>query len=161
MSPLPVVLDATELAVIDPDTGESLAVRDASDRALVHAAHEVAELDRQLLEAKRTLAAELRHRHGVGVTRAGGYLFTVGEQRSWPAGRTRDALRRLVDDGHIEQADADRAMPSKPKPDSRALNALAGRLATSNPDAARVLAEACTTSPPAVKDIRLDAIDEA
>ena len=160
MSNLPIVHDDLgQLAVIDPDTGEVLPVTAASDRALISAARQVAEADALLLDAKRTLARELRDRYSVGTVHAGGYRFTITESTSWPAGPTRDALAELVGSGAISQADADRAMPSKPKPDARALKALAGRLAVSNPDAARVLAEACTVSPASVRDIHAEAVD--
>jgi hypothetical protein len=118
-----------DLQVPDPDTGEVLAIRDASDRALATAAREIADLDRQLYEAKRALASELRDRHGVGVAYAGGHAFTVKEEQSWPAGATKDALARLIERGEITQADADRAMPAKPAPDKRAIKALISRLA--------------------------------
>ena len=160
MSGLPVLFDGLgDLTVVDPESGEALAPWQASDRALVHAVEKVAELDSELLRAKRALAHELRHRHGVGATHAGGYGFTIAESQSWPAGPVRDALAHLVGTGAITQADADRAMPSRPKPDARALKALAGRLAVSNPDAARVLADACTVSPASVRDIHPEAVD--
>lgn len=152
---LPAVIPTDgNLEVVDPDTGEALPVTDASDRALAHAAHQVAELDRELFQAKRVLAAELRDRHGIGTTRTGGYEFKITESQSWPATATREALEALVVRGTITQADADRAMPAAPKPDGRALKALASRLAVTYPDAAQILAAACTTSPPSLRELK-------
>ncbi len=160
MNRLPVLHDDDgSLAVADPDTGEWLPVRRATDRALAHAARLIAELDRQTLEAKRTIAAELRSRHGVGKVHAGGHEFTVAESQSWPAGPTLDALDRLVAAEQITDADAQRCMPVKPRPDARSLKALAGRLAVSDPDAARVLADACTVSPASLRDVQPSAVD--
>jgi hypothetical protein len=156
---LPVLAGDTGLLVIDPQSGEALPARDASDHAILHAAEKVGELDRQIYEAKRVLAAELRQRYGVGSSSAGGYRFTVAESQSWPLKATTDALDRLVADGRISEADAQRAMPSKPKPDTRALKALAGRLAVSDPDAAKVLAEACTVSPASIRDLHNEAVE--
>ncbi len=160
MNRLPVLYDDDgALAVVDPDTGEWLAVRHASDRALAHAASLIAELDSQTLDVKRTVAAELRTRHGVGKVHAGGYEFTVAESQTWPAGPTSDALSQLVDDGLISEADAARAMPSRPRPDARQLKALAGRLAVTDPDAARVLVAACTVSPASVRSVQSLSVD--
>lgn len=151
---LPVIAADDGLVVIDPDTAELTSVHNASDRALANAAQRIAELDKSVLSTKRTIAAELRERHGVGTVQAGGYGFLVVEGTAWPAGATQAALDRLVDDGHIGEADAKRCMPSKPKPDARALKALAGRLALSDADAHRILTAACTTSPASVRDVR-------
>ena len=128
---LPVLRDGLdEVAVIDPDTGELAPLRDATDRALVNAARLLAEHDRGVLDFKRALAHELRVRHGVGKAEAGGYGFTVTESTSWPLGAVTAALERLVADGVI------------------------GRLMVSDPDAARLLAAVCTTSPPSVREVR-------
>lgn len=156
---LPVRFTAGDLAVVEPDTGEVLPIRNASDRALADAALRVAELDRDLLAAKRALAAELRQRHGVGAAHAGGYAFTVAESRSWPVRATADALDRLARTGRIAEADVLRAMPSKPRPDSRQLKSLLERLMMSDPDAARILADACTVSPPSLRDIQPEAVE--
>lgn len=156
---LPVIQTEGDLAVVDPDTGLVTTLRDASDRALAYAADRVAHLDRDILAAKRALAAELRDRHGVGQVHAGGYGFKIAESQSWPVGATKDALERLVADGKVSEADARRAMPDKPKPDTRALKALIGRLTVSDPEAARLLADACTTSPPSVRDVVPEAVD--
>jgi hypothetical protein len=150
---LPAVATTTGYAVADPDTGEMINLADASDRALASAAAQVARLDQELLTAKRALAAELRERHGIGRVHAGGYGFRVAESTSWPLGPTQDALARLVHEGWITAGEALRCLPERPKPDARQLNALAVRLARSNPDAARVLSEACTVSPPSVRDL--------
>jgi hypothetical protein len=149
-----------DLQVPDPDTGEVLAIRDASDRALASAAREIADLDRQLFEAKRALAAELQVRHGVGVVHAGGHAFTIKAEQSWPATATKLALARLIEWGEITQADADRAMPSKPAPDKRAIKALISRLVGTDPSAAQVLADAGTVSPASLRDVRVEAVDE-
>lgn len=160
-SPLPVLHTDGDLQVIDPSTGESLALRDASDHAIAHACERVTELDRALLETKRALAAEMRERHGVGTVHAGGYTMKVTESQSWPLNATESALHRLLSEGRISPGDVERCMPSKPRPDGRQLKALVGRLLASDPDAARVLAEACTTSPPSVRDIEREAVDAA
>jgi hypothetical protein len=156
---LPVLHTDGDLAVVDPDTGEALPVRQSSDRALAHAAEQIAALDRDLRQARLALAAELRHRYGVGTSHAGGYEFKVVEVQSWPAGPTEQALSRLIAEGRITEADARRAMPPKPKPDATQLKALAGRLAVGDPAAAKILAGACTTSPPSLRDVRREAID--
>jgi hypothetical protein len=149
-----------DLQVPDPDTGEVLAIRDASDRALATAAREIADLVDHLFDARRALAAELRDRHGVGVAHAGGHAFEVKAEQSWPAGATRDALARLLAEGEITQADAARAMPSKPAPDKRAIKALIRRLVGTSPTAAQVLADAGTVSPASLRDVRVEAVDE-
>jgi hypothetical protein len=160
-APLPVIVDGVgELGVFDADTGEVTSIRDASDRSLAHAAKQIAEYDYFILSCKRALAHELRSRHGVGKATAGGYGFTVAESQSWPVGATQDALRALVAAGVITQGDAHRAMPVKPKPDARQLKALIGRLTVSDPEAARVLAGACSVSPPSVRDVHVVAVDE-
>jgi hypothetical protein len=157
---LPVVInDIDGPSVVDPSTGELSTVHDASDRALAHAAEQVARLDRELWAAKRALAHELRQRYGVGRSHAGGYAFTIAESVSWPVGTTSEALEQLVADDRITAGDADRCMPLRPKPDARQLKALAGRLATSDPEAAKVLAEACTTSPPSIREVEPEAVD--
>lgn len=160
MTNLPVLIsDLADPCVADPDTGEFVPVKDASDRALATAAEQVARIDQQVWAAKRVLAAELRQRHGVGRSHAGGYSFTVAESVSWPVGATSEALEQLVADDKITAGDADRCMPLRPKPDARQLKALAGRLAVSDTDAARALAGACTTSPPSVREVEPEAVD--
>lgn len=156
---LPILYAAGNLEVVDPDTGQATGLVEASDRALAHAAERVAELDRELLHTKRALAAELRDRHGVGTAHAGGYSFVVTESQSWPTSATADALNELLRTGAITEADMRRALPEKPRPDARALKALAGRLAVSNPDAAKVLAGACTVSPASVREVRPEVVD--
>lgn len=156
---LPVLLsDIADPAVVDTDTGEVVPIKDAPDRALAVAAEQLALIDRQVWAAKRALADELRQRYGVGRSHAGGYGFTVSESVSWPVGATSEALEELVADDKISAGDADRCMPLKPKPDARQLNALLGRL-LSDPDAARVLAEARTTSPPSLRDVEPETVD--
>jgi hypothetical protein len=157
---LPIVPTNMGHAVVDPDTGEVVAVEEATDRALAVAAEELARVNQELFAARRALAAELRARHGVGTCHAGGYAFTVRESTSWPVGATIAALHRLVAAGHITAGDVQRAVPKKPQPDARQLKALCGRLAVSKPEAARVLAEACTVSPPSVKDVVPESLDE-
>ena len=155
---LPILATETDLLVIDQGTGEALPVRDSSDRALIEAIRKVADLDAELFQAKRAIAAEMRRRHGVGVTETAGFRFTVAESTSWPVKATSDALARLVVDGRISQGDFDRCLPAKPKADARQLKALAGRLAVSDPEAAKILADACTVSPPSLRDVA-DAIE--
>ena len=160
MSPLlPVVFETSGAALIDPDTYELVDLRHASDRAIITAAQQIAELDAHLYAAKRALAAELHDRHGVGTTTAGGYQFQIAESQSWPIGATGHALSKLVTSGAITLGDANRAMPDKPKPDARILKALAGRLAVKDPDAARILADAATVSPPSIRQITPVAVD--
>jgi hypothetical protein len=143
-----------DLQVPDPDTGEVLAIRDASDRALATAAREIADLVDQLFDARRALAAELRDRHGDGTVHAGGHAFTIKAEQSWGVRATGDALARLIAEGEITQADADRAMPRKPAPDKRAIKALISRLVGTSPAAAQVLADAGTVSPASLRDVR-------
>ena len=131
-------------------------MRDASDHAIASVAAVLAERDRDLLHAKRALAHELRDRHGVGAVHAGGYSLTI----SWPGRATEDALCRLVADGLISGADAARCMPSKPKPSGPALKALIGRLTVTDPAAAKTLADACTVSPPSLRDLRATSVNE-
>jgi hypothetical protein len=157
---LPILRDGLdELAVVDPDTGGLTALRDASDRALAHAARLLAEHDSDILQMKRALAAELRERHGVGQCRAGGYAWEVAEATSWPVRATQTALEELVRSGAVSAGDADRCLPRKPKPSSAQIKALLGRLMVSDPDAARRLSEAATVSPASVRDVREVAID--
>ena len=156
---LPIVHGDNAIAVIEPATGEAVSLPQASDHALAHAAEKIAEADRELYAMKRALAHELRERHGVGTAHAGGYRFQVSESVSWPQRATEDALKQLVAEGRISEADAGRCMPARPKPDARQLKALAGRLAVSDPEAARVLSEAATVSPPSVRDVAREAVD--
>lgn len=158
---LPVVVDALGYAVLDRSSGELVDLRTASDHAIASAAVELAEHDAHVLQIKRALAAEMRIRHGVGKTERGGYEFTVAESTSWPAARTADALDDLLRAGKIGDSDVLRCMPERPRPDPRQLKSLIGRLMVSDPDAARVLASAATTSPPSLREVRATAIDAA
>lgn len=160
MTTLPVLHDpAGDTLVADPDSGSLVPLDVASDRALAHAAQKLAEHDRDILNLKRALAHELRQRHGVGKGAAGGYEWTVAESQSWPVGLTLEVLDDLVSAGAITQGDAERCMPSKPRPDARQLKALIGRLTVSDPQAAAHLAAACSVAPPSVKDVRQVAVD--
>jgi hypothetical protein len=155
---LPAVLDDSfGVAVVDRSTGEMVALSEASDHAIASAAAELAEHDRTVYELKRALAAEMRERHSVGKSEAGGYAFTVAEAQSWPVGATREALLVLLRDGHITDADMRRCLPMKPKPDATQLKALLGRL--DDPEAYRVLVSARTVSPPSLKEVRAVAVD--
>lgn len=145
--------------IVDLSTGDILPVRDASDRALAHAAERIAVADRELLELKRAVAAELRDRHGVGYCSAGGYEFKVTEAQTWPVGATKTALYDLMERGFISPGDVQRCMPNAPKPDGRQLKALAARLALKDADAHNTLLGALTTSPPAVRDVHATATD--
>lgn len=156
---LPVIRDDDVLLVADPATGEMLALRDAPDRVLAQAAAEIAEHDRQVFEIKRAVARELRDRHGVGAVHAGGHRFVVAESVSWPVKATGDVLDSLAGDGRIGEADVLRCMPERPKPDARQLKALIGRLTVSDPQAAKLLADAATRSPPSVRDVQLESVD--
>jgi hypothetical protein len=83
---LPVAVHDGDLLIIDQDTGQAFPIGQASDHTLAAAVEKIAEFDRDLFTAKRAVAAELRHRHGVGKSVAGGYEFTVAESQSWPVG---------------------------------------------------------------------------
>jgi hypothetical protein len=158
---LPVIRDGLdELAVIDPDTGELAPLRDASDRALAHAAQKLAEHDSEVYAMKRALAHELRARHGVGKAEAGGFAWVVAESTSWPAGAVKSVLEELVREGVITEADAKRCFPPKPTPNAVQLKALIGRLTVGNPVAAKRLAGAATVSPPSVREVHVVAVDE-
>jgi len=156
---LPTELQSGDLGFVNPDTGEALPARESSDRTILRTLREIKRLEERLREVKVVAGAVLRERHGVGVSHSAGYGFKVNESRSWPKGRTGDALRSLVADGIITQAEADRAMPSKPAPDGTQLKALIGRLVTDNPAAAQKLADACTKSDPSVSDIEPESVD--
>ncbi|MEJ7783387.1 MAG: hypothetical protein WKF96_01200 [Solirubrobacteraceae bacterium] len=156
---LPAVLTDEGLALADPDTGALSSVADASDHALLNAAAKVADLDRDLLSMKRTIANEMRGRYGVGAAQEGGWSWKVTESVSWPAGAVATALSTLTADGAITDADARRAMPAKPTPNGPALKALITRLTTSDPVAARRLADAASTSPPSLRDVRAVAVE--
>jgi hypothetical protein len=156
---LPVVQTAGDLAVVDPDTGELAHLRNAPDHAILHAAEKLAEHDREVLAFKRALAAVAQERFGTGTSHAGGFGFKVAESSNWPQGPTTTALNTLVDRGLITTGDRDRCLPLKPKPEGRALNSLLSRLMKSNPEAAKLLADACTTSPPSIRDIEREAVN--
>lgn len=158
---LPVLATDTGLLIPNPDTGELQPLHQATDRTLAQAADELGRLDRELLEAKRAIARELRERYGVGRVHAGGYGFTVTESQSWPLKATSDVLDGLAREGRISEADVIRCMPERPKPDGRQLKALIGRLTVSDPEAARAVAEACSVSPPSVRDVVLESVEEA
>jgi len=159
MTNLPVLQGDQGYLVPEPDTAELLPVREASDRALAAAAEQLAQLDAEVLRAKRAIAAELRDRYGVGKAHAGGFSFAVTESVSWPVGATEEALRHLLERGVISHGDYDRAMPLKPSPNRSQLKALIGRLMTSDPEAAKLLADAATTSPPSVRDVVAEAVE--
>jgi hypothetical protein len=162
MSALSVVVDDDYgYAVVDRETGQVVALTDASDRAIAQAAAELAEHDKRVYELKRALAAEMRSRHGVGTVHAGGFDFKVAESRSWPVGATHDVLLALVTDGMISDGDYERCLPMKRVPHAVSIKALLGRLLVDNPDAHRLLAEACTVSPPSLRDVRAGSVDEA
>lgn len=156
---LPVIQSEDGLCVVDPDTGALASVRDASDHALLNAAAKIAELDAQVLSMKRTIAAEIRERHGVGSAREGGWSWKVTESVSWPAGAVKAALGALLAEGLITPADAVRAMPPKDTPSGPAINALITRLTTADPVAAKRLADAASTSPSSLRDVRAVAVE--
>ncbi len=133
---LPSPLDGGNLGWVNPDTGEVLPASESSDRTLLHGL-----------------------RHGVGKAHSGGFAFKVNESVSWAQGNTREALDELLADGVITEADVRRAMPAKPKPDATQLKALIGRLTTSNPEAAKRLADAATKSSPSVGEIEPEAVE--
>lgn len=156
---LPVVWsDDDQPFIPDPASGELLPVAAHADETLLLVAEQAAQVDRRILTLKRAVAHELRDRHGVGVARSAGFRFQVAEPTNWPKGATWIALQTLVESGAIGRADAERCMPSKPTPDGRQLKALLGRLVTADAEAARVLQQACTTSPPSLRDVEREAI---
>jgi hypothetical protein len=159
MSSLPVLADPVSGNLMIPDdSGELVPIHEASDNVLLRAVTRLSELDAEIMAAKRALAFEARERFSVGSSEAGGYGFKVTESQSWPQHPTDDALRTLLLKGKISQADYDKAMPAKPKPDGKQLSALLGRL-LSDPDAAKILAGARTTSPPSVQGVQELAVD--
>lgn len=155
---LPVVQTAGDLHVTT-EHGELVPLRDAADADLLRAVTRVRELGDEVNAAKRALAHELRDRCGVGTSHAGGHDFKVTEGQTWPERRTEEALNVLLRRKAISGADYARAMPSKPKPDARQLKALLNRLLVSDPEAARILADACTVSPPRLEDVRPNAVE--
>lgn len=155
---LPVVQTAGDLCVLD-EHGELIALRDATDHVLLRAYSRVREAGDEVNAAKRALAHELRDRYGVGTSHAGGHRFVVKEGQSWPDRRTEEALDLLTRRGSISGADKDRAMPWRRRPDAVQLKALLGRLIIRDPEAHRILADACTVSPPRLEDVRPDAVD--
>lgn len=160
MSTLPVLLDDEYgYAVVDRETGQMVALTDASDRAIAQAAADLAEHDKHVFVLKRALAAEAHSRYGVGKSEAGGYAFTVTEATSWPAGAVGAALRKLVADGSVSAADAERCFPAKPTPSGVQIKALIGRLTVSDPEAAKLLANTATVSPPSLREVRAVAVD--
>jgi hypothetical protein len=159
MSSLPVLADPVSGNLMIPDdTGELVAIHEASDNVLLRAVARLSELDAEIMAAKRALAFEARERYGVGSCHEGGHDFKVSEATSWPQRPTDGALKTLLLKGKISQADYDRAMPSKPKPDGTQLKALLGRL-LSDPEAAKILADARTTSAPSIREIKSVAVE--
>lgn len=161
MSNLPVLADpVTGNLTIPDENGEHwVAIHDASPRARMLVVERLSAIIDGALAAKRVLALSMREDFGVGVSRAGGFSFKVNESTSWPKGATGDALKTLVLRGMISQADADRAMPPNPTPNATQLKALLSRLLMTNPEAYKILAEACTTSGPSLAEVRACAVD--
>jgi hypothetical protein len=155
---LPVAVHDGDLLIIDQDTGEAFPIGQASDHTLAAAMERIAEFDRDLFTAKRAVAAELRARHGVGKSVAGGYEFTVAESQSWPVGAVTEAMSKLLEEGRISAVDHVRALPVKPHPDPRQLKSLIGRLTVTDPEAATLLAAACTVSPASVRGVKRTAV---
>jgi len=159
---LPIVYSpGGELLIADSASGELVAIREATDHVLADVAFQIARQDAETLRVKRALAFEIRERVGVGSSQVGGFSLKVTESTSWPTGATTAALERLVGEGRINEADAVRCIPHVPKPSGTQLRALLNRLMVKDPTAAALLAAACTTSPPSVRDIRQVAVDEA
>jgi len=156
---LPTPLDGGNLGWVNPDTGEALPASESSDRTLLHGLRQIRELEERLREMKLVAGAVLRDRHGVGKAHSAGFGFKVNESVSWAQGNTREALDELLAGGVITEADVRRAMPAKPKPDATQLKALIGRLTTSNPEAAKRLADAATKSPPSVGEIEPETVE--
>jgi hypothetical protein len=153
MSGLPVLADPVSGNLTIPDdTGEMVLLHDATPHAFLRAVERLAEHDAEVLATKRAFGEEAKDRYGVGSCHDGGFDFKVSESTSWPQRATDDALRTLLLRGKISQADNDRAMPATQ------LKALLGRL-LSDPEAAKILADARTTSPPSVRDVRACAVD--
>lgn len=159
MTSLPVVQREGASYLLDRATGETVALADAPDRTIIEMYEELEELRRAVAVAKSTLVSGLRDRHGIGVSDVAGYRFRVQQMRTWGKGATEDALRSLVRDGVIKQADMDRCLPRVPTPSAKQLKALQDRLVFSDPAAAARLAAACTISEPALRELRPTAVD--
>lgn len=158
MTSLPVVsTQGGDLAVID-EQGELVPLREATDHLLLRTVTKLMDAQTNLTAAKRALAFEMRDRHGVGTAHTPAGDFRVTEEQRWPDKATDEALKTLLRRGSITEADYDRAMPLKRKPDATQCNALLRRL-LSDPEAARILAGARSASPPSVRDVQMGAVD--
>lgn len=161
MSNLPVLADpVTGNLTIPDENGEHwVAIHEASPRARMLAVERLAELTNEAYAAKRALAAAMFEEFGTGTVHAGGFDFEINEVTSWPKGATDDALQTLLVRGKITRADYDRAMPLKPTPSKPQIEALLRRLLLRDPEAYRILADACLTAAPALAKVRACAVD--
>lgn len=160
MSLLPVVREEdSALTILEPQTGEQVALNEASPRALLEAQQGHAERRRDEMLFGKALAAELAHRYGYGTKDEAGYGFKVEVTRSWQKVGTIDALHKLKGDGLITDAEFADAAPAKRVPDARKCKALVERLMLSGEvEAAKALADTCSVSDPRVSSIVEEAL---
>lgn len=150
MSALPAVLSRPGY-LIDPDTGEAIALADLSPEVLAHWSDYLNELGREARswrtafndELGRRLAAE-RSRKGT----FGRFAVEASEKREWDPDLAWAALGELVAAGLVTAAEAAEAMPevTTRKPDGRRLNSILTRVVGEDPVAAQALAQARASS---------------
>lgn len=122
-------------AIVHPESGELLHVRDADTAALAAVIDGLKEHQGHVRDGRALLEAEIIGRLEEAKergARAGGFMVERKERRQWDESATWEALGALVDAGVISGKDATEAMPevSPPprKPDGRKLNALLTQL---------------------------------
>lgn len=166
---LPVLYDQTGAAgVIDPRTGETHAIADASAEVLARVVEQIDDVADQARRARAALADELLARIGQRTRLDAGALEVErSTKREWDRDQTWAALAALKDAGAITEADMDYVMPYRRpapperKPDGRRLTSLLTRLAGDDPAQAQRLARARSeTSSVRVKRIAFDATAE-
>lgn len=160
MTLLPVVREEDgALTIPEAGTGEMVTIRNASDRALLEAEARASALREDVMAGRRALAAEVAERHGYGTKHEAGYGFKVEVTRSWQKVGTIDAVRRLLSQGLISDAEFDDAVPYRRVPDARKCKALVERLMLSGEvEAAKALADTCSVSDPRVSSIREEVV---
>lgn len=139
----PIVHTGGTIAVIDPDTGQVLALSDAPASLLARGVDHLDHVTRDAVSARATLADELGRRLGGARTLdAGSHHVEKNVRRTWDATATWRALAGLVEEGIITPPEVDEAMPEKTqrRPDGRKLNALLTRLVGEEPTLAQALA---------------------
>ena len=124
MSQLPVTYDGPgAVCVIDPDTAELVPLTHASDHAIASAAEQLHDHDGECCAC--SVASRPRCARGTASARRSraATRLTVAESQSWPAGPVKAALTDLLASNTITEADAERCMPSKPRPDATQIKA--------------------------------------